>query len=218
MDVFQIEGPVRLSGHVDVNGSKNASLPIMAATLLAPGRSTLLGVPDLADIRVFNELIDQLGSKVERQADGLLTHRCHEDRQSRRALRHRPQDAGERLRPGAAAGAVRPGRGLHARRLRDRRPAHRPAPAGPAPARGPDSPRERRRHRRGAQRLKGASIFLGGPFGSTVLGTANVMMAATLAEGRTIIESAACEPEVVDLANCLNAMGARDHRASARRD
>jgi UDP-N-acetylglucosamine 1-carboxyvinyltransferase len=59
------------------------------------------------------------------------------------------------------------------------------------------------------QGLKGASIFLGGPFGSTVLGTANVLMAATLAKGRTIIESAACEPEVADLANCLNAMGAR---------
>jgi len=57
--------------------------------------------------------------------------------------------------------------------------------------------------------LTGASIFLGGSFGSTVLGTANVMMAATLAKGRTIIESAACEPEITDLANCLNAMGAR---------
>ena len=57
--------------------------------------------------------------------------------------------------------------------------------------------------------LRGASIFLGGSFGSTVLGTANVMMAATLAKGRTVIESAACEPEISDLANCLNAMGAR---------
>jgi UDP-N-acetylglucosamine 1-carboxyvinyltransferase len=57
--------------------------------------------------------------------------------------------------------------------------------------------------------LKGASIFLGGPYGSTVLGTANVLMAATLAKGRTIIESAACEPEITDLANCLNVMGAR---------
>jgi UDP-N-acetylglucosamine 1-carboxyvinyltransferase len=57
--------------------------------------------------------------------------------------------------------------------------------------------------------LRGTSIFLGGSFGSTVLGTANVMMAAVLASGRTIIESAACEPEVTDLANCLNAMGAK---------
>ncbi|MEL6741875.1 MAG: UDP-N-acetylglucosamine 1-carboxyvinyltransferase, partial [Planctomycetota bacterium] len=58
-------------------------------------------------------------------------------------------------------------------------------------------------------RLVGAHVFLGGPFGSTVLGTANVMSAATLAEGTTVIESAACEPEIVDLANLLNAMGAR---------
>ena len=57
--------------------------------------------------------------------------------------------------------------------------------------------------------LRGNEIFLGGPFGSTVLGTANVMMAATLARGTTVIESAACEPEVADLANCLNKMGAK---------
>ena len=56
--------------------------------------------------------------------------------------------------------------------------------------------------------LTGASIFLGGSFGSTVLGTANIMMAATLAKGRTVIESAACEPEIADLAHCLNDMGA----------
>src|SRR2546430_7380380 len=60
-----------------------------------------------------------------------------------------------------------------------------------------------------AKRLVGSALFLGGRAGSTVLGTANVMMAATLAEGVTVIESAACEPEVVDLANFLNAMGAK---------
>jgi UDP-N-acetylglucosamine 1-carboxyvinyltransferase len=57
--------------------------------------------------------------------------------------------------------------------------------------------------------LKGKNIFMGGPFGSTVLGTANVLMAATLAKGRTVIESAACEPEIANLANCLNKMGSR---------
>ena len=57
--------------------------------------------------------------------------------------------------------------------------------------------------------LTGADVFMGGPFGSTVLGTANVLMAATLAKGRTVIESAACEPEIADLANCLNKMGAK---------
>ena len=60
-----------------------------------------------------------------------------------------------------------------------------------------------------AKKLRGATMFLGGRAGSTVLGTANVMMAATLADGMTVIESAACEPEVVDLANFLNAMGAK---------
>ena len=60
-----------------------------------------------------------------------------------------------------------------------------------------------------AKKLAGAEMFLGGRAGSTVLGTANVMMAATLADGVTVIESAACEPEVVDLANFLNAMGAK---------
>src|SRR5690606_5608279 len=68
-----------------------------------------------------------------------------------------------------------------------------------------------------ADRLKGATIFLGGAFGSTVLGTANVMSAATLAEGRTIIESAACEPEITDLANMLNARGARISGAGSPR-
>jgi UDP-N-acetylglucosamine 1-carboxyvinyltransferase len=57
--------------------------------------------------------------------------------------------------------------------------------------------------------LVGNEIFMGGPFGSTVLGTANVLMAATLAKGRTVIESAACEPEITDLANCLNKMDAK---------
>ena len=68
-----------------------------------------------------------------------------------------------------------------------------------------------------AQRLRGETIFLGGPNGSTVLGTANVMCAAALAEGRTVIECAACEPEVVDLANLLNAMGARIEGAGSPR-
>ena len=68
-----------------------------------------------------------------------------------------------------------------------------------------------------ADRLKGATIFLGGPYGSTVTGTANIMSAAVLAEGTTVIESAACEPEIVDLANMLNAMGARIEGAGSPR-
>lgn len=209
MDVFRIEGPVRLTGHVDVNGSKNASLPIMAAALLAPGTSTLLGVPRLADISVCKELIDQLGCKVERRDDGVLTIDATKIENP-----IGPYDIVRKMRasvcilgpllarcgrvevsmPGGCAIGDRP-IDLHLIGLRQLG-AQIHLKNGYVIAEAP-------------QGLKGASIFLGGPFGSTVLGTANVMMAATLAKGRTIIESAACEPEVSDLANCLNAMGAR---------
>jgi UDP-N-acetylglucosamine 1-carboxyvinyltransferase len=209
MDVFQIEGPVRLRGHVEVNGSKNASLPIMAAALLAPGRSTLLGVPRLADISVFNKLIEQLGCKVERQADGLLTidattidnpvgpyEIVRQMRASICILGPLLARCGrvEVSMPGGCAIGDRP-IDLHLTGLKHLG-AQIHLKNGYVIAEAP-------------QGLTGASIFLGGPFGSTVLGTANVMMAATLAKGRTIIESAACEPEIADLASCLNAMGAR---------
>jgi UDP-N-acetylglucosamine 1-carboxyvinyltransferase len=209
MDVFQIEGPVRLSGHIEVNGSKNAALPIMAAALLAPGRSSLVGVPRLLDISVFKELIDQLGCPVERQDDGLLTIDA-----TKIDNPVGPYDIVRKMRasvcilgpllarcgrvevsmPGGCAIGDRP-IDLHLVGLRHLG-ARIHLKNGYVIAEAP-------------QGLTGASIFLGGPFGSTVLGTANVLMAATLAKGRTIIESAACEPEIVDLANCLNTMGAR---------
>ncbi len=209
MDVFQIEGPVRLSGHVDVRGSKNAALPIMAAALLAPGRSSLLQVPQLADISVLKELIDQLGCQVERQEDGTLTIDA-----TKIDNPVGPYDIVRKMRasicilgpllarcgraevsmPGGCAIGDRP-INLHLIGLQQLG-AQIHLKNGYVIAEAP-------------QGLTGASIFLGGPFGSTVLGTANVLMAAVLAKGRTIIESAACEPEIADLANCLNTMGAR---------
>ena len=209
MDVFQIEGPVRLSGRVEVNGSKNASLPIMAAALLAPGRSTLLGIPRLADINVCRELIAQLGCPVERHDDGMMTIDAttidnpvgpYDIVRKMRAsicilgpLLTRCRRA-EVSMPGGCAIGDRP-INLHLSGLRQLG-AEIHLKNGYVIAEAPNG-------------LIGASIFLGGSFGSTVLGTANVMMAATLAKGKTIIESAACEPEIADLANCLNAMGAR---------
>jgi len=209
MDVFQIEGPVRLAGEVEVNGSKNASLPIMAAALLAPGRSTLLGVPRLSDISVFKDLIDHIGCRVERLDDGTLTIDAttidnpvgpydivRKMRASVCILGPLLARCGrvEVSMPGGCAIGDRP-IDLHLNGLRQLG-AQIHLKGGYVIAEAPGG-------------LKGASIFLGGPFGSTVLGTANVMMAATLAKGRTIIESAACEPEIADLANCLNVMGAR---------
>ena len=72
MDIFRIEGPVQLSGSVRINGSKNASLPIMAATILAPGVSRLKAVPNLSDISVCCELLERLGCKITRSPNGEL--------------------------------------------------------------------------------------------------------------------------------------------------
>ena len=66
MDIFRIEGPVRLDGTVEISGSKNAALPIMASTILAPGVSIIQNVPKLADIAVFTQLLNSVGAKVKR--------------------------------------------------------------------------------------------------------------------------------------------------------
>ena len=209
MDVFEIEGPVRLRGQVDVRGSKNASLPIMAAAILAGGRCHLADVPHLADISVCSELIHSLGCSVERCGDGRL---CIDSTVVDNAVGE--YDIVRKMRAGicvlgpllARCGKARvsmPGGcaigdrpiNLHLRGLRELG-ASIHLEKGYVVAETPKG-------------LTGNSIFLGGSFGSSVLGTANVLMAATLAKGRTIIESAACEPEIADLANCLNEMGAK---------
>jgi len=209
MDTFRIEGPVRLEGTVTVNGSKNASLPIMAAAILAPGTSTLKSLPHLSDISVCCELLGELGCKVTRTESGDLSIDAsvidnpigqYDIVKRMRAsicilgpLLARCRRA-EVSMPGGCAIGDRP-IDIHVRGLRELG-AEIHTERGNIVATAP-------------QGLKGKDIFLGGPFGSTVLGTANILMAATLAKGRTIIESAACEPEIADLANCLNKMGAK---------
>ena len=209
MDIFHIEGPVRLSGSVSINGSKNASLPIMAATILAPGESSLKSVPHLSDISVCGKLLRQLGCKLTRGPDGDL---CIDstvidnpvgDYEIVRRMRAGICILGPLLArcgraevsmPGGCAIGDRPVN-LHLRGLQELG-AQIHLKNGYIIAEAPNG-------------LRGKDIFMGGPFGSTVLGTANVLMAATLAKGRTAIESAACEPEITDLANCLNKMGAK---------
>ena len=209
MDIFRIEGPVQLSGSVRVNSSKNASLPIMAATILGAGKSTLEGVPHLSDISVCGQLLGQLGCRLTREADGELSidstvvdHPVGEYdivRKMRASicilgpLLARCGRA-EVSMPGGCAIGDRPV-DLHVKGLKALG-AQIHLKNGYIVAEAPNG-------------LKGEEIFMGGPFGSTVLGTANVLMAATLAKGRTTIESAACEPEIADLANCLNKMGAQ---------
>lgn len=208
MDCFRIEGGRRLSGRMTVEGSKNASLPLLAATLLADGPVDLLDVPELSDTRNMIRLLVELGVEVDESEPGRLRCRTvdptaiHARYDIVRTMRASICVLGPLLArrrraivsmPGGCAFGARPV-DLHLRGLE--------ALGATVSLEGGDI------HCR-ADRLRGTTIFLGGPFGSTVLGTANVMSAATVAEGTTIIESAACEPEVADLARLLNAMGAR---------
>jgi UDP-N-acetylglucosamine 1-carboxyvinyltransferase len=209
MDIFRIEGPVRLSGTIRVNGSKNAALPIMAATLLAPGKSVIKSVPYLSDVSVCQELLGSLGCKIERKKNGDLTldstviDKPFGDYDIVRKMRASICILGPLLArcnraevsmPGGCAIGDRPVN-LHLRGL-EALGAKIHLKNGYIIAEAPNG-------------LTGKPVFMGGPFGSTVLGTANVLMAAVLAKGTTIIECAACEPEVSDLANFLNKMGAK---------
>jgi len=215
MDAFVIHGGKRLRGTVRVNGSKNASLPLMAAALLTDQPLTLRDVPDLADTRNMVKLLAALGcpsqttpnehppgSTVELAVNDPSQCLAHYD--IVRTMRASICVLGPMLARRGQARVSMPGGcnigdrpvGLHLEGLRAlgaRIQLDEGYIVANAPAGG---------------RLRGARMFLGGPFGSTVLGTANILSAATLARGTTVIESAACEPEVVDLANLLNAMGA----------
>jgi len=208
MDQFVIQGGSRLKGTVRIGGSKNAALPIMAATLLAEGPCVIRNVPDLMDVRTMSKLMGELGASVTRQPDGALRIVVEEESNS-----HARYELVSQMRAGICVlGPL----------LAKRRKARVSMPGGCAIGARPVNLHLRGLEALGAQielqsgdivatgkKLLGASVFLGGPFGSTVTGTANTMMAATLAEGTTVIECAACEPEIVDLADFLNAMGAR---------
>jgi len=207
MDKFIIQGGGPLRGQVGVGGAKNAVLPIMAASLLTEGESRVFNAPDLADVRLLSHLLGELGVEVVREGDGLRLRVVDETASWARYDLVRkmrasvcvlgPMLARRRYArvamPGGCAIGTRP-IDLHLRGL-EALGARIELAKGDIIAR--------------ADRLRGGEIFLGGAFGSTVTGTANVMMAAVLAEGRTVIESAACEPEVQDLAAFLNAAGAR---------
>ncbi|MCA9311574.1 MAG: UDP-N-acetylglucosamine 1-carboxyvinyltransferase, partial [Phycisphaerales bacterium] len=208
MDAFVINGRNQLRGEITVNGSKNAALPLMAATLLANGPVTLRAVPRLADIANMQRLLGELGMEVSQSEVSDLQPReltfttlDHDASHARydivRTMRASISVLGPLVArrgygrvsmPGGCAIGDRPV-DLHLRGLAALG-ADITLDSGDITARAPVG-------RDGRARLRGARIFLGGPFGSTVLGTANVMSAAVLAEGQTVIESAACEPEIV---------------------
>ncbi|MEW6074346.1 MAG: UDP-N-acetylglucosamine 1-carboxyvinyltransferase [Planctomycetota bacterium] len=209
MDIFVIEGGARLEGTVRASGAKNSVLPILAASLLTPEPLRLTNVPDLADVTTMAGILGELGCAVERGA-GTITTSASEGVvpvapwELVRKMRASFETLGPLLGrfgraevsfPGGCVFGLRPVdvhlKGIAALGARVR------VTEGNVVAEAPPGG------------LRGAEIHLGTPFGSSVGATRNVMMAATLARGRTTIQCAACEPEVTDLALCLGKMGAQ---------
>ena len=203
MDYIEIEGGVQLHGHVRVSGAKNAALPIMASLLLTSGESRLRNVPRVRDVMTFSLLLQSLGAKIRAEGDELVIDTtaidCYEApyelvktmRASFLVLGPLLARRGRAMvsLPGGCAIGARPVN-LHLQALQ---------------ALGATLNLEQGYVQAQADRLRGSTIVFPTP---TVTGTENAMMAAALAEGRTVIENAACEPEVVDLAEALNRMGA----------
>jgi UDP-N-acetylglucosamine 1-carboxyvinyltransferase len=205
---FEIVGGSRLKGAIPISGAKNSALPIMAASILMDGETVLHNVPDLADVRQLQMLLSRLGVKAHRDEEGALHLRVEDEMNV-----HAEYELVSKMR--ASVCVMGP---LLAKRKR----AQVSMPGGCAIGSRPIDLHIHGLETLGAdfelvngdvllraKKLSGTDIFLGGPFGSSVTATGNVMMAATLAAGRTVIGSAACEPELVDLAEFLNRCGAR---------
>src|SRR6267378_5451084 len=206
MDSLLIKGGTPLRGEVSISGAKNAVLPIMAATLLTSKPCVIRRVPKLSDVRFMGQILTWLGAQVKIEGDTVkvqakklqgtgdydLIRKMRGSICIMGPLLGRLKKATVSL-PGGCVIGARP-INLHLKGFESL---------------GAKVKIEGGYVHASARRLIGSAMFLGGRSGSTVLGTANVMMAATLAEGVTVIESAACEPEVVDLAKFLTAMGAK---------
>ena len=203
MDKLLIEGGVALHGEITISGAKNAALPLLCAALLSAEAVTFTNVPDLNDVGTMLKLLAQMGVKVERQGSTVTLDAAGLDKpvapyemvKTMRAsilvlgpLAARCGEAKVSL-PGGCAIGARPV-DQHIKGLQ---------------AMGAQISVEQGYVLATCPKLKGARLFTDMV---TVTGTENLMMAACLAEGETVIENAAREPEVVDLANCLSAMGA----------
>ena len=206
MDSLLIKGGVPLHGEVAISGAKNAVLPIMAATLLTGEPCTIRRVPKLSDVRFMGQILTWLGAKVSVEGDSVRV-------QARNIKGQADYDLVRKMRGSICIMGPLLGR---LKKARVSLPGGCVIGARPInlhlkgfAALGAKIRIEGGYVEASSRRLVGSAMFLGGRAGSTVLGTANVMMAAVLAEGVTVIESAACEPEVVDLANFLIAMGAK---------
>jgi UDP-N-acetylglucosamine 1-carboxyvinyltransferase len=229
MDSFLIRGGQRLKGKIEISGSKNSALPIMAACLLAEGKTTLKGVPRLSDIDSMCKLLGELGCHVYRHDQSPASS----DRRNLSSLPDLPALNGpldievlEDKRCEARYDIVKTMRAsicVLGPLLAKRGKAVVSIPGGCAIGDRPVDLHVRGLQKLGAEfrtengniigevhgRLRGCRMYLGGAQGPTVLGTLNVLTAAVLAEGETVLVGAACEPEVVDCAELLIKMGAK---------
>src|SRR5579864_2305659 len=205
VDKLQIHGGIALEGESRISGAKNATLPILAGCLLADGPVTVSNVPHLQDVTTMIELLGRMGvsvtidEKMRIEVDASTIKEYFAPYQLVKTMRASILVLGPLLArfghadvslPGGCAIGARPVN-IHVAGLQ---------------AMGADITIEGGYIRARASRLRGARLVLDTV---TVTGTENLMMAATLAEGETVLENAAREPEVVDLANFLIAMGAR---------
>ncbi len=213
MDKLQIHGGIALDGEIRISGSKNATLPILAGCLLADGPVTVSNVPHLQDVTTMIELLGRMGvsvtvdEKMRIEVDASTIREYFAPYQLVKTMRASILVLGPLLArfgradvslPGGCAIGARPVN-IHVAGLQ---------------AMGADIHIENGYIKARARRLKGARLVLETV---TVTGTENLMMAATLAEGETVLENAAREPEVVDLANFLNRMGAQVRGAGTDR-
>ncbi|MCF7908442.1 MAG: UDP-N-acetylglucosamine 1-carboxyvinyltransferase [Candidatus Omnitrophica bacterium] len=205
MDKFVIHQS-QLSGSIKVSGSKNAALPIMAATILTDQDCLIENVPELRDIRTMIGILEGLGKKISFENSNLV-------------IKAKPNKSF--VAPYRLVRTMRASFCCLGPLLAKRKKAKVALPGGcvigPRPVDlhikglkqlGADIFIEQGYCQAKAKKLNGEHIYLGGAFGSSVLATANVLMAATLADGETIIEYAACEPEIECLASFLRKMGA----------
>lgn len=215
MEKLIVEGGYKLSGTVNISGSKNASLPILAASILTDEPVRISRVPDVSDTNYMIQILSQLGASVERSSgtvriespDGISSSASYDQVRKMRAsicllgpIMARMHRCTLPL-PGGCVIGDRPV-DLHVRAIQALGARVR-IKGGNLVMEAPNG-------------LIGTTVDMRGDSGPTVLGTDNLMMAAVLAKGTTVIESAAREPEVVDLANFLNKMGARIEGAGSR--
>jgi len=207
MEQLLIDSSGPLKGTVTLNGAKNAVLPILAACLLTDDVSVIQRAPHVTDVLTMAEILRRLGAEVQCGTEEITVHPGRYEAPTApyelvSLMRASICVLGPLLAKRGHAQVAMPGGCVIGSRPID---LHLHGLA----ALGAQLSMEHGDIAASTEGLRGARVHLGGTHGSSVLATANVMMAATLADGTTVIEHAACEPEVVDLADCLVAMGAR---------